>query len=388
METNEINKTVKDVTNVSSGCGCNDSTDITEKPNSTCCSGVSPKTKLSDKSAFVIGEVETFLGTVPKVETKLSIADWFGALGARTAFNRMNYKVEPGLYAIGNPDENSEVLISANYKLSFDALRKELTDMNVWILVIDTKGINVWCAAGKGTFGTDEIVNRINCVQLSELVFHKRIIVPQLGAPGVEAHLVQKRTGFRVVYAPVRAKDIKLFFQNNRKTTQEMRQVEFNMWDRFVLTPIEFLYFGKPFAIAFAVLFILSGISKSGFNFNMVLSSSKSIVFYLLISLMCGTFLTPLLLPYIPGRAFAVKGFAIGLIASVIVWFFSTEPFIMLAPWLLAIPALSSVSAMFFTGASTYTSLSGVLKEMKIAMPIQITVLVICGVYWLIGRFV
>jgi len=66
---------------------------------------------------------------------------------------RMSYAISPGLYAVGNPTKESDVFVSANYKLSFDVLRRELKGFNAWILVLDTKGINVWCAAGKGTFG-------------------------------------------------------------------------------------------------------------------------------------------------------------------------------------------------------------------------------------------
>ena len=69
----------------------------------------------------------------------------------------MRYRVDPGLYSLGNPDSSSPVFVSANYRLSFNALRGSLKNSNCWILVLDTKGINVWCAAGKGTFGTEEL---------------------------------------------------------------------------------------------------------------------------------------------------------------------------------------------------------------------------------------
>jgi len=62
-----------------------------------------------------------------------------------------------GLYAIGNPVPDAPVFVSANYTLSFDALRSALDGIDVLSWFIDTKGINVWCAAGKGTFGTDEL---------------------------------------------------------------------------------------------------------------------------------------------------------------------------------------------------------------------------------------
>jgi CO dehydrogenase/acetyl-CoA synthase gamma subunit (corrinoid Fe-S protein) len=70
--------------------------------------------------------------------------------------------------------------------------------------VLDTQGINVWCAAGKGTFGTDELVHRIEATQLHDVVRHRVLILPQLGAPGVAAHDVKKRSGFTIEYGPVR----------------------------------------------------------------------------------------------------------------------------------------------------------------------------------------
>ena len=93
--------------------------------------------------------------------------------------------MEPGLYALGAPAPDSPVFVSANYTLSFDALRSALRGIDGYLLVLDTKGINVWCAAGKGTFGTDELVARIEATRLAEVVRHRRLILPQLGAPGV-----------------------------------------------------------------------------------------------------------------------------------------------------------------------------------------------------------
>jgi len=126
--------------------------------------------------------------SIPTVSTTLSLKDYFGAFKVRWGIGRMNYKIEPGLYAIGKPDGNSPVLVSANYKLTFDVLRKNLVGLDCRLLILDTKGVNVWCAAGKGTFGTDELVNRIQATGLSEVVTHKRLILPQLGASGVNGN--------------------------------------------------------------------------------------------------------------------------------------------------------------------------------------------------------
>jgi CO dehydrogenase/acetyl-CoA synthase gamma subunit (corrinoid Fe-S protein) len=134
------------------------------------------------------GAVPTAAGEVPRVSTALSARDRLGSLAARWAIGRMDYRVAPGLYAVGNPGPDSAVLVSANYKMSFDRLRSALDGRDAWLLVLDTKGINVWCAAGKGTFGTDEVVRRVQATGLDRVVTHRTLILPQLGAPGVAAH--------------------------------------------------------------------------------------------------------------------------------------------------------------------------------------------------------
>jgi acetyl-CoA decarbonylase/synthase complex subunit gamma len=101
---------------------------------------------------------------------------------SRVGAFRMHYTVPPGLYAVGEPTPESDVFVTANYKLSFDILRRELKEMDAWVLVLDTKSINVWCAAGKGTFGTNELVQRISAAKLDKVVSHRRLILPQLGA--------------------------------------------------------------------------------------------------------------------------------------------------------------------------------------------------------------
>ena len=313
---------------------------------------------------------------IQQVSTKLSFADIIGSWKARWGINRMNYKVSPGIYAVGNPDMNSPVLVTANYKMTFDMLRKELTGLNTWILVLDTKGVNVWCAAGKGTFGTDELIRRIGIVKLNNIVNHKNIILPQLAAPGVAAHQVTKATGFKIIYGPIRAADILDFIKADYKATTEMRTVRFGIIDRLVLTPIELVSSAKIALIYFGVLFILNNIGLGNFGF---------VDFYSFIgATFIGCVLTPILLPFIPVRAFALKGWILGFLWVALVSIISGWPsnpeygIIKLMGYLLALPAVSAFYAMNFTGASTYTSLSGVLKEMKIAVP-AITVSIAVG---------
>ena len=303
--------------------------------------------------------------TIQTVSTSLTLQDHFGAWKVRWGIGRMKYKVEPGLYAVGKPDGDSPVLVSANYKLSFDTLRKNLVALDVWLLVLDTKGVNVWCAAGKGTFGTDELVRRIEAVGLANVVTHRKLILPQLGAVGVSAHEVAQRTGFSVIYGPVRASDIKAFIAAGYKATKKMRTVEFTMRDRLVLTPMELVPAVQKSLPVLGGLFITNLFAKKPFDKHDVTAYAGAVL--------SGAVVTPVLLPYIPGKAFAWKGWLVGL-GWTAKYLLLTRRFkkgnrLKSTGELLLFPAVSSYLAMNFTGSSTYTSPSGVNKEMKKALP-------------------
>jgi hypothetical protein len=329
-----------------------------------------------------------------RTDTTIRMADRLGSWRARWGLGRMSYTVQPGLYALGRPDRDSEVFITANYKMSFDRLRAQLVDRKAWILVLDTKGINVWCAAGKGTFGTDEIINRVESANLSEIVSHKRLIVPQLGAPGVNSHEVRKKTGFRITYGPVRAKDLPKFLNDGMKATPEMRLVKFPFLDRIVLIPIEFVMSAKYLLLLAIALFLLAGIGHGGYSSARAVAAFPRNTIFLLGAYFAGTVLTPALLPCLPGRAFSVKGLWAGIFLMVVAGMCMTgrppvfDSAFSAVAWLMLAPAISSFLAMNFTGASTYTSLSGVRKEMGVAVPLQAVGLLAGLTLWVVGRFV
>ena len=331
---------------------------------------------------------------VPKISTQLHIGDTVGSWKARWGIGRIKYRIKPGLYAVGNPTPESLVLVSANYKMSFDCLRSQLTGIDAWIMVLDTKGINVWCAAGKGTFGTREIINRMQIVGLHQIVSHRKLLVPQLGATGVSAHQVKKLSGFKVIFGPVRAQDIPAFLSAGLKATPQMRRVHFNFRDRIVLIPndiVGLLKYAIPVAAGF---FLLSGLYSGGFSIELLLSSGVWSAIMIFGVYLISAVLIPMLLPWLPGKSFSVKGGLIGLVFALIMGSYAvTHPVLYESPlsliaWLLIIPAVASFIAMNFTGASTYTSLSGVRKEMRIAVPLQIIGAAVGMGLWITGRFV
>jgi hypothetical protein len=290
----------------------------------------------------------------------------------------MNYRVDPGLYALGEPDERAPVLVTANYKMTFDKLRSALSGRNTWILVLDTNGINVWCASGKGTFGTTELISRIEAIKLGQIVSHRELILPQLAGPGVSAHLVKKISGFKVIYGPIRADDIPAFIEAGLQATPKMRLKTFTVWERAVLIPVELIQAFKVAIIILPIIFVLDSFWRSGSFWANALDHGVYSVLAILGGIGAGAVLTPLFLSWLPGRAFSIKGLIPGFISASILGLFlwnylqSWPGRMEWLAWFILIPAISAFLAMNFTGCSTYTSLSGVKKEMRWALPIQI----------------
>lgn len=283
---------------------------------------------------------------------------------ARVGFRRMRHRIKAGLYSIGHPRPESPVFVTANYTLSFDALRSSLKGIDCYVLVLDTEGVNVWCAAGEGTFGTDELVKRITVTKLESVVNHRKLILPQLGASGINAFEVQKRSGFTVEYGPVRARDIPEFLKIG-KATPEMRLVRFDLVDRLVLIPVEVTGIALPLAVAMVVVGLLGG-----------LFSAVAVA----VAVLSGVVLFPMLLPWLPTKDFSSKGFILGMLAALP---FAAFTFIgqegsslwsRLAYALmfeLLLPPVTAYISLNFTGATPFTSRSGVKREIFKYVPVM-----------------
>ena len=324
------------------------------------------------------------------MKTNLESRDHRGTLAVRWGFGRNNYRITPGIYCVGDPGPKSPVLVTANYKLSFDTLRSSVSNKDAWLLVLDTRGINVWCAAGKGTFSTDEVIQRVKSTGLEKVVEHRRLILPQLGATGVSAHKVRKGCGFKVVWGPVRAADLKLFLDSGMKATDSMRRVTFTFTERLVLIPVELSFVPKYLLWTILTLFLLSGIGADFFSFKAAGIRGIMLTAACLAGVFAGAMAAPALLPWLPVRSFWLKGVITGAVTGLgVVWLFWSR----VNGWeilalLICTGAISSYLAMNFTGSTPFTSPSGVEKEMRKAIPIQLASVVLVAGLWIYGGFV
>ncbi len=308
---------------------------------------------------------------LPSTHTRISFSDHIDHISARLGINRIGHTVLPGTYKLGNPGPESSVFVTANYTLSFDALRSNLTGIDCFILVLDTKGVNVWCAAGKGTFGTEELIHRIEVTGLKNIIHHRTLILPQLGAPGVEAHKVEEITGFRIRYGPVRTSDIAQYLKLG-KATPEMRLVRFRLIDRLPLIPIEFVRALIPLIVIGVVLYFTVGLIPA-------LAAGSAIL--------AGSVLFPLLLPFLSTSNFSTNGFFLGLLIAVVFGIINLYNhtdlplglmIITTTACLLILPPVTAFLSLNFTGSTTFTSRTGVENEIFRFFPIMVW-LFVCG---------
>jgi hypothetical protein len=330
---------------------------------------------------------------IPQLSTALTWHDTLKRWSLRWGIARTDSAVPAGLYRIGAPTPSSPVLVTCNYRMTVDLVRGDLAGVDAWLLVLETYGVNVWCAAGKGTFATDELVKRIYSVHLAEVVDHERIILPQLGAVGVAAQTVRELTGYRVVWGPIRSADLRDFLAAEQKATPTMRAVTFTFAERMALAPIELLgalrwIWAVVVLIALAVIGASIG-ARAFVPRAALMAVFPSLLTYLL-GAVAGGLVVPAALPWLPFRAFSAKSAVAGVLVAVAALVALPGMLGMLSPWMwaavvLGVSAMASYVGVNFTGCTPYTSPSGVERELRRAIPLQAAALALSLVFWTVA---
>ncbi|MDY6843514.1 MAG: HgcAB-like fusion protein [Thermodesulfobacteriota bacterium] len=142
------------------------------------------------------------------------------------------FPCKTGLITIGNPDQKSPVFLTGNYHLTVERVKRRLRGINAYLLIANSKGVNVWCAAAGGLLTNHDVISVLRTSAIEELVDHRNVIMPQLAAAGVEAQIIQKKTGWKVIWGPVYAKDVTRFIRNRLVKTEKMCEVEFSWKQR------------------------------------------------------------------------------------------------------------------------------------------------------------
>jgi hypothetical protein len=168
-----------------------------------------------------------------------------------------------------------------------------------------------------------------------------------------------------------------------------MRRVTFSFWERLVLVPVELSFLPRYFLWIAAAVLLFSGIGAGIFSFQAAWGRGLWLATAVAGGIFAGAVLSPVLLPWIPARSFSLKGTLAGIpIGLIIVWLLRGQT----NGWeagalVLCTAVLSSYLAMNFTGATPYTSPSGVEKEMRRALPLQAGALLATVVLWVAAAF-
>lgn len=182
-------------------------------------------------------------------------------------FRHFNFPCELGLRTIGNPDELSPVFLSGNYTLTVHRLLKRLDPFDCYLIVANSKGSNVWCAAGMNEFNEFDIIDAINVSGIKGKVKGRRIIAPPYAAPGVDIRRVRAQTGFKLAWGPTHLDDLPDYIARHYRRTDEMTRARFGLLDRleqalstalvYCMTVFPFLFFFPRYTLILMGLIFL-----------------------------------------------------------------------------------------------------------------------------------
>ena len=150
----------------------------------------------------------------------------------QTLLRMLPFPCRTGLVAIGRPGRDAPVLLTGNFGLTVARVKRALTGVDAYLLVANSRGVNVWCAATGGLLTNHDVVSVLKTSGVAELVDHRQVILPQLAATGIEGTIVHKKTGWKVFWGPLRAEAIPEFLRRGMETTREMRTARFPWRER------------------------------------------------------------------------------------------------------------------------------------------------------------
>ena len=262
--------------------------------------------------------------------------------------------IQTGLYKIGNPTKDSPVLVTANFILTFTSVRKHLRGLDCYLLVIDSCGINVWCAAGKGNFSAEEIAYAIRATRIGDVVDTRKLILPKLSANGVRYREIKKLTGWDAAFGPVYARDIPEYLRNGDVLSENMKRVEFTLSER--------LWVAIPFSGFIAFWFVLPLLVFPNLYSHLLpaLAFAAGIIF-------------PAAFYILPTDRFFKKGLVLGLagaLAAAVFLIAGGAPARDIIMWALTIVGMTVFIAMDFSGMSPVSNYSKIKEEYYVVVPL------------------
>ena len=275
--------------------------------------------------------------------------------------------IRPGLYAIGQPNAGSPVLVTGNYDLTVRRLLRDTQKLDAYLLVTDSAGINIWCAAGGGHLTSNKVIATLRASRLEQIVNHRNLILPQLGASGIDGNHITAETGWQVQWGPVYSKDIPAYLAAGQQKDDSIRWVHFPLQDRLEMAIVMWGFWG-----------ILLGLSLLLINPQVFWIGLGGTLFYYLVT---GAFF-----PWLPGHDCFRKGIFLAVLSIIII--------LIAGPWLggwntlrtintaLGFAALALFAGADYQGGAPHMRGGEIVHFIKV-VPLELGLLLL---YWIIPR--
>lgn len=296
---------------------------------------------------------------------QLTAVDYLKALVCWIEDYRRTYALEPGLYFTGNRyDRDTPLLVTANYHLTVFLLARRLRGRNARLLIIDSDGINVWCAAGKGQFSNREIVRQLDRYDSEILTGNRKLtlILPKFGMSGLDLRELREK-GYRPVIGPLYARDVPGFLDGARLENRSDDRVLFGLQARLFTWLPGFLQFLGYSLLLALVLFI----AEKGLGWPVPLGLMG------ITALLATAY--PILFPVLPGKRFSIKGLWLALFVSVGIYASHVAGYVAVSDLIAAVPftfATSLFFALSYTGNSAVSNYSRVRMETVRFLPLNL----------------
>lgn len=293
-------------------------------------------------------------------------------------FKKNPYSVMPGLYFTGDTyDKNTPLVVTCNFLSTIVLLCRNISPLNVRMLIVDTNGINVWCSAGKGKFSSQEILNKLNMYERSIITDSDEIelIIPKLSLSGVKLSEL-KRNNVRPVIGPVYANKLKQYLEHPPYKDCASDTVIFGIKARAYTVVPTVVQFSKYIILMAILLFIFDNLFKTGFHWQVMPIGVAISFFY------------PLLFPWLADRSFAIKGISLAFLLSLFIIFLYTRGGISLFLAIFYAAFIFGTSiflALSYTGNSPVSNYSKVKKEIVTFLPLSVFCYVIAMLFYFLS---
>ena len=286
---------------------------------------------------------------IAAASTKLTFRDRVANVASDISLYSTFFRAEPGLYRIGEPGPAAPLLVTANFTLTFNLVRRALAGLNAYVLVIDTRGINVWCAAAGGKFDAREVALSYRAFRLAEVPHREPAVLPKLAAAGVSKPELEEVYGVASAYGPVYVRDVPAYVAAGYRKTPAMNRVDWGLAKRLEVTWSFALTNAAVVALPLAVFHRLY--------------SPLAVAAVAAISLVIGA-----LFPWLPTRLYSIKGLAAGALVAIPLltykWLAGAGGS-SLAAWAVFLAFAGILLGLEFSGNTSVSSPSQVRQEFK-----------------------